>query len=87
MTKPWKKKPEITEPDYCRCPPSHNMAEHDEKGCTRSVVIFRCRLVGHIHKEEDCWTLVPCRCHIKNIPDVKVKTIGQSIAEAEKVTV
>ncbi len=81
--KPWIKKPNIVEEQFCRCPPSHPVQDHDENGCTRDIVVFNCKNKGHEHFDtEDCWTTISCRCRIPN----KAKPIGQSIQEAEKTT-
>jgi hypothetical protein len=77
--------------EFCRCPPSHNLSMHDEKGCTAEVIIFRCanykfNSPSRPHDHKDCMMKVPCRCRVPNIPDKKGRTIGEAIQEAEKVT-
>ncbi len=85
--KPWIKKPNIVEEQFCRCPPSHPVQDHDEKGCTRVTIIFKCKSRGHFGRDDDdCTSTVPCRCKVKNVPGQREKTIGEQIQEIEKVT-
>jgi len=72
--------------EFCRCPPSHNLSMHNDKGCTAVVVVFRCQtnfyqrgrtMEPHEH-DTTCMMKVPCRCKVPNIPKEGGRTIAVS---------
>ena len=77
--------------EFCRCAPSHSSSMHNEKGCTATVIVFRCQtnfysrpreIQPHEH-DTTCMMKVACRCRV---PNKGVENIGKQVQEAEKVT-
>ncbi len=75
---------DVTEPDVCRCAPSHSNS-HGPKGCTAIVIIFRCLVQdchrrGYPNDHSNCIIEMPCRCQVIGV----MPTVERIVLEDEK---